>query len=88
MSLKKRIARWITPREAYETRVVWQNPDGSLSATHIFREPGDARRYARFIALRRNPLGRRAIKWLADPRAGEMSPPDTVENRGGGADGS
>ena len=68
-SIARRVARWIAPVERVEPGGLRQNPDGSVEATHAFRSPKDAKRFARFIALQRNPLGRRAIQWLI--RAGK-----------------
>jgi hypothetical protein len=71
--IARRIARWIAPLERVEPGDIRQNPDGSVTATRAFRSREDARRFARFVALQRNPLGRRAIQWLI--RAGQMRPP-------------
>lgn len=63
-SLKRRIACRIASQLVLEARDIKRNADGSVSAEHGFRSLKDARRYARFVALQRNPLGRRPIQWL------------------------
>jgi hypothetical protein len=73
-SLKRRIASWITgwlvPEQRIEAKTIRRNADGSVSATHTFHSLKDAQRFQRFVALQRNPLGRRAIQWLIRAGAG------------------
>ena len=63
------IGRWIAPLEGYDTEIVRQNPNGSVTAKHTFRSLDDANRYARLAAVARHHWGRRAIQWLI--RAGK-----------------
>ena len=84
-SLKKRIARrigrWLAAEDDYKFEPLIAKRNGTERANLTFRSLRDLRWFERFLALQRNPLGRRVIQWLIRAGAGDDPQPPSAASR-------